>query len=181
MHKIQRMSKFFKYFFLLCMIGLPILLLFFWIYIHQPIIQGNPLSINFLPEGYPVPKYLSFNTKVLGFLFGLLPTTVMLIVFYYLVKFFSLLEKGIIFSLQTVLYIRYIAIVLLVGQFVISPVYQSLITALLSWQRGPDHRSLEISISNQNVGLIIIALIMFVASWIMAEGLTLKQDQELTI
>ena len=155
MHKLQRVSKIMKVLFssLLCLY--PLALILFWL---------NPQTMHYYLNG-----------------FQLLPTAVMLCIFYFTSRLFSLFEQGIIFSLRNVLLIRNIAMTLLIGELLVNPIFKALISMLLSWQKGPGERVLQITITGHDFGTIFISIIMFVASWIMAQGCSIKREQELTI
>ena len=181
MHKLQRVSKIMKVLFssLLCLY--PLALILFWLNPQTMHYYLNGFQLSFLPYGLEMPQTLSVATIIYAFLLCLLPTTVKLCIFYFASKLFSLFEQGIIFSLRNVLLIRNIAMTMLIGELFVNPIFKALISMLLSWQKGPGERVLQITITGHDFGTIFISIIMFIASWVMAQGCSIKREQELTI
>lgn len=119
-------------------------------------------------------------TRVIGYLVSLAPMVVELCIIYFLIKLFQLYEKGEIFSLQNVRYIRNIGLVLLIEQ-VVSPIYEAVMGLVLTWGNPPGHRYASITLDGTNVGIVLTALLIILISWIMAEACQLHEEQELTI
>ena len=72
---------------------------------------------------------------------------------------------------------------LLVGQLIINPIYEGLISMLLTWD-NPAHQGLRIAkigFDQTNLGILFTALLVILISWIMAEGYQLREEQQLTI
>lgn len=183
MKKIQRVSKFFKWIFQLAFVLAPILLILFWIKFPSPVSNlaaEHGFFIRFISKGINIMHPISTTTKLLGFIIDLIPSTVNLCIFYFLIHLFKLFEKANIFSMDNVIYIKRIGYAILIGQL-INPVYQLLISANLTWHNPPGHRMMSISLSGTNIGLILTALLIILISWIMAEGYKLKEEQEYTI
>ena len=103
-----------------------------------------------------------------------------LYILYSLIKLFGLYSKGEIFSVNNVRYIRNIGYALLFTQ-IVNPLYQVLMGAVLTLHNPPGHRFLSITLDQTNLGIILIALIVILISWIMAEGCKLREEQQLTI
>jgi hypothetical protein len=180
MHKIKRISYFFRLFFLAAFIMLPLILAMFWINAPNPVgfpKAGFPVSFT---DGVEILHTLSNTTKFYGFLICLIPIGFMEYVFYCLVKLFSLYEKAEIFSIKSVNYIKKIGQALLLSQL-LNPFYDALKTLNLSWGNPHGHRFISISIDGTNIGIILMALMTILISWIMAEGCRLREEQQLTI
>ena len=77
-------------------------------------------------------------------------------------------------------YIRNIGYALIVTQ-VIDPIYQGIMGFVLTWHNPPGHRFSAISLDQTNIGVILIALIVILISWIMSEGCKLREEQQLTV
>lgn len=195
MQRIRNVSLFFRYIFQLIMIILPVLVVLSWLYApHELILLMGFIKINaipthylgthlFSPQGMPeniIMHTLTMNEKILACLVDFLPTIVQLFVLYFLIKLFKLYEQGQIFSLQHVKYIRNIGYALLAGQ-IIEPIYQALMGIVLTLNNPPHHHFFSITLGQNNIGLLLTALLVILISWIMAEAYQLQEEQKLTI
>ena len=185
MEKIQKISTFFKWLFIAGIIIYPVLLISFWLQAPTPLSfdgHATGVFINFIPKNYQqlAEQSMLASTKMLGFIASLLPAIFTLWLLALLIRLFGRFQKQELFSLTNVATIRWIGFALLLGQLVMLP-YQALLTAILSWHHGPGHRLMAISFSGSNLGIILIALLIILISWVMAEGAKLQQEQELTI
>jgi hypothetical protein len=97
-----------------------------------------------------------------------------------LIKLFSLYAKGEIFSLNNVRYIKNIGYALLIGQ-IVHPIYQGLMGLVLTWHNPPGHRFASVTFDQVNLGILLVALLVILISWIMAEGCKLQEEQKLVI
>jgi hypothetical protein len=52
---------------------------------------------------------------------------------------------------------------------------------VLTWKNGPGERILAMSFSSNNIVVILIACIVILISWIMAEGHKLQEEHEYTV
>lgn len=183
MNKIQRISTFFKWLFLIIGVALPILSIILWINPptsittahHALVMRDIPKSIQIL-----ILHPLSSTTKLLGFVISLIPLTVNLFLLYFLIRLFQLYEKCEIFSLKNVRYIKCIGYTLFIGQL-INPIYQALLSAALTWNNPHGKRMIVASLSGTNMAILLTALLIILISWIMAEGHQLAEDQKYTI
>lgn len=182
MNKIQRVSKFFRILFQIAFIALPLLEITFWLNAPNSLkFLGDAIHFDMVPQ-VPILHPLSDTTKFLGFCVNMIPASVFLYILYSLIKLFRLYEKGEIFSIQIVHYFRNVGYALLIGQL-INPIYQALISVLLTWNNSLHgaKRYLTITLDGTNVGLILTGLFVILISWIMAEGCKLREEQQLTI
>ena len=95
-------------------------------------------------------------------------------------RLFNLYQKGTIFAIDNVRYIRNIGIVMLLWE-IVSPFYQVLVTFILTSQNPPGHHFVTFSINSIDISTTIIAVIIIVVSWIMREGVELQQEQQYTV
>lgn len=184
MNKIQRVSIFFRIVFQLLFILAPLIVMAAWIYSPQSLINMSHgiINLNFIPKAY-VGKILHELTnldKLLGFCVSTIPLIVELYILYALIKLFSLYEKGDIFSINNVCYIRHIGYGLLTSQLV-NPVYELLMGFVLTRNNPPGHRFASITLDQTNIEILCAALIVILISWIMAEGCKLREEHQLTI
>lgn len=181
MNKIQRVSYIFKLLFQFIFVVVLLIPIFGWIQAPMPFLFSFGW-ISVIPEAYQnlITYPLDANTKLLAFMVDMLPTIVELLVLYFLIKLFGLYEKGEIFSLKNVRYIRNVGYALLINEL-LRPVRQFLLGFILTWHNPPGQKIALMTISGTNVGIILTALIIILISWIMAEGYKLQEEQELTI
>jgi hypothetical protein len=183
MLKIQRLSHFLKYVFQLLLILWPILFVMAWIFL-SPIDLNDPRGFNFkvyfIPNFEKVLHPISLLTRIEAMAIGFLPLCVDLFIIYSLLKLFSLYEKGEIFSSKNVYYIKRAGIGLLLSQL-ISPIYQAIITMLLTWNNPAGQRYIAMTFDQFNLSAILIALMIILIAWIMLEACQLKEEQKLTV
>lgn len=180
MNKIQRTSWFFRMVFQLIFVILPLITITVWIYAPNSVtLLGGQISLHAFQVHIPVVQ-MTLGTKILGFIVDLIPLTVNLFVLYFLIKLFRLYEQGEIFTLNNVHYIRNTGYALLIGQL-INPIYQALLSLILTWHNPKGMHYISISLSGTNVGVLLGSLLVILISWIMAEGYKLQEEQQLTI
>ncbi|MHB1949509.1 MAG: DUF2975 domain-containing protein [Gammaproteobacteria bacterium] len=195
MNRIKHVSLFFRIVFQIIFIALPFLLIVSWIYAPNELVLLNGfIKLNAIPATYSgmhtfigqaapekaILHTLSLSEKSLGCLISAIPTMVEMFVLYFLIKLFKLYEKGEIFSLNHVRYLRNIGYALLIGQL-IEPFYQFVMGLVLTIHNPPQHHYAAITLDQTNIGILLTALLVILISWIMAEGYKLREEQQLTI
>ena len=183
MNKIKRVSACLKWLMQILFVVLPLVLIMFWMGAPAPvsaIAAQHGLSITYIPHGISVVEPLSLPTKFFGCLVSFIDLSVDLLVLYFLIRLFGLFQRGIIFSQQCVKNIRYIGFTLLVGQL-LNPVTEGLLSLVLTWHNAPGHRIISLSYSSTNFGVLLLAMLVILISWVMKEGYKIKQEQQLTI
>lgn len=195
MEKIRRVSLYFRMIFQLIFIALPVLLIVSWIYapeslvllhgiIHLDAIPANYSGMHvFSSQGEPEKALLhtlSVSEKILGCLVSAIPMIVNMFILFMLIKLFRLYEKGEIFTVNNVKYLRNIGYALLIGQL-IDPAYQFVMGIVLTLHNPPHHRFASITLDQTNIGIVFTALLVILISWIMLEAYKLREEQQLTI
>jgi hypothetical protein len=189
MEKIERVSLFFRIIFQLAFIALPITLCVAWLRAPEPLqLLGGIIDMSIIPRAYIVMHLqgnfilhtLSIGEKFFGFLVSMIPGGVDLFVLYFLIKLFRLYEKGEIFSANDVYYIRNIGYALIIGQL-LNPIYEVLMGLVLTWQNPPGHLFTLVKLDQTNFGILLMAILIVLVSWIMAEGCKLREEQQLTV
>lgn len=104
-----------------------------------------------------------------------------LLILYFLIQLFKHYENGEIFSIKNIRYIKDIAITILYGQLLINPLYQAMISAVLTWHNPVGERTALIMFSSTNIGLLLGAILIILVSWIMQEGHQLQKEQQYTV
>jgi hypothetical protein len=182
MHKIQRVSFIFRVLFQIIFILLPLLQIFVWIQAPHPLGEHSQFAYHYLNHHLQtlVLHDISVQEKLLGFLISSIPLAVELFIVFFLIKLFKRYEQGEIFSFENVKTIRNIGYTLLVSQL-LNPIYEGLMSLLLTWHNPPGHRIAVVSFGTPNLVTIITALLVILISWIMAEAFKLQEEQIYTI
>lgn len=183
MNKIQRVSLFLRFVFQIAFVVLPLMLALYWIFAPQLNLNSmhyNLPIINFIPDGIKILHPITGVDALWGFLIGLLPTTIEMMILYFLIKLFKLYEQGKIFALSNVKYLKKIGICMLINQEV-SFIYEALISFVLTLHNPAGHHTASISFGTYDIYNIVTAIMVIVISWIMAEGCKLNEEQQLTV
>lgn len=183
MNKIQRISLFFRVIFQILFVALPVLLMIAWTTSPESLVLFSGLiNLSFVPHSYvsQILHELTRTDRLFGFAVSAIPTAIELYILYSLIKLFNLYERGEIFTLNNVRYIRNIGYALLITQL-INPIYESLMGIALTFHNPKGHRFFTITLDQTNMGIIFVAFIIILISWIMAEGCRLREEQQLTI
>jgi len=183
MDRIKRVSLFFRAVFQILFIALPVILAIAWITSPESlVIMGGVINMSFIPRPYVnnILHILTPADRLLGFGISSIPMLIELYILYSLIKLFGLYSKGEIFSVNNVRHIRNIGYALLVTQ-VVNPLYEGLMGVALTWHNPHGHRFASVTLDQTNLGIIFVALIVILISWIMAEGCKLREEQQLTI
>lgn len=183
MDKIKRISLFFRVLFQVLFVATPIFLIIAWLESSGTLVLGGgALNFNYIPAPYSnsILHTLSDSEKLLGLCLSSIPMFVQLYILFSLIRLFKLYEKGEIFSINNVRTIRNIGYALLVTQL-IEPLYQGLMGLALTRYNPPGHRFVAVTLDQSNIGIILIALMVILISWIMAEGCTLREEQQFTV
>lgn len=177
MNKIKCVSLFFRVLFQAGLVGCIALQIFGWFYLPM-----DGFYFNIIPKGYQsyVLSPLSNSDRIAGFFITAVPTILKLMMFYFLIKLLCLYEKFEFFSENNVRYIKQAGYSLLLFQL-INPVCEFILGFILTANNPPGLRFARMSLTELNVGLILTALIIILISWIMAEGVKLQNEQQLTI
>lgn len=176
MTKIQRVSRFFRVLFQIGFVSLPIILIINWMF--GPISLGNSrasISMSLYPHEITALFPITPAIRLQGFFVSLIPTLILMALQYYLIKLFYCYERGEIFSIRTVTYIRNIGVVLL-AQVIFQIIYVILMNLVLNGTNISN-----INFSSVNLSVLLLALMIILNSWITAEGFKLHQEDQLTI
>lgn len=182
MDRIKTVSHWFRILFQAVFIFDIAILVWFWMSGAQTPTTWGSIHATFLPLNINVsiPATMSPFTKLLGFLVSCIPTGITLGIYYCLIKLFSLYERAEIFTAVNVSYIKKIGYLLLASALV-EPLYEALLTFVLSFNAGHGHRTISASFGTTNISDIVMALMIILVSWIMAEGCKLRDEQAHTI
>lgn len=181
MNKIKIVSLLLRLLLQTLVVAIPIILIVAWVQAPKTLaLFHHIITMQAVPGDWPILSPLSADTKVYGFLVSLIPAGVVLCTLYFLIKLFRAFEKGEIFSISNTKTIRNIGYTILTGQ-ILHPFYDALMSFVLTWHNPPGHRIISISESGTNIGLLLVAALIILISWVMLEAYKLHHDQQLTI
>ena len=183
MNKIKKISLFFRALFQILFIVLPILLIVAWVQSAGTFeMVAGVINLNYVPAVYVnnILHPVNITEKMLALGAGCLPLFVQLYILFSLIRLFKLYEQGVIFETDNVRYIRNIGYALIVTE-IINALYQGLIGFILTWHNPPGHRFSSITLDHTNIGVILVALMVILISWIMLEGCKIREEQQLTV
>ncbi|XPV76386.1 MAG: DUF2975 domain-containing protein [Desulfovibrio sp.] len=175
MTKIQRVSRAFKYIFLILLTLIPTTNMVFWLLCVPP---GFPF-----PEELLIEIFRLFNTplaamphgsltptmKIAGFCGSFITSAMTMYALYSMIRLFNLYEKGFIFTKANVLWIRRAGWALLFSEF-LSPIQQAVSTYVLTSANAVGERFIAISFGQIDITIMIVAFVVLLVSWIMEEG-----------
>lgn len=178
MSKIKYVSLFFKIFFQIAFACLVIAQVLGWIYATHT----NSGFFSVIPSLYQGRIFSPFtlDTRIAGFIISAIPLIFELLVLYYLIRLFRLYEKLQFFTVSNVRYIRNAGYALLLQQ-IAKPISDFLMGFVLTSTNPPGLHFAVMQMTEKNFGVILIALMIILVSWIMAEGCKLQAEQEFTI
>ena len=181
--KIQRLSRILRYTMFGAFIILPLFAAGFWMTDGYSGIAPW-LSSRWLPvlDNVEVPPFneLDNTIKFLAFLVNMIPISIHMLVLFFLALLFMQYEQLQIFSEKSVKTIRKVGYTLLLGQC-LHPIYLGLLSLVLTISNPPGHRTITVGLGNDQLTLVVVALIIILISWIMEEGRKMHEEQEATV
>ena len=183
MDKIRRVSCFFRYFFIIIMFSLPVTLAVFWLtsplHIATTLAQYG-LVVDYIPQNLVLALPLPESARWWGLVINVVPLLIHMYILYMLTALFGLFSRGCFFLVENVNCIRRVGMALFVGQLV-NPFYQAALTTALTWHNGPGLRWVGVVWTGADLGVLFIAMIIVLTSWIIAEGVKLEEEQRYTV
>ncbi len=184
MNKIQKLSRFFKVVFAIIFFGWPVVLLLIW-FQNQDSFLANPMGLNIANylSNYIDPhdlRQLSLLEKIAGFMVSCIPTAISMMIAFSLIRLFDCYQRGVIFALESIQYIRRVGIIMLIGA-ALNPLYQALICLVVTLNNPHGQRFIKISLDGNYFRNLITAGIVFLIAYIMQEGVKLHEEQALTV
>ena len=167
MLKIKKVSKLFYLLFTGFLIILPMYYILYWLYINSLL---EILNLN----------HISFKLKVVGLISSLLPLSALIYGVNNIRKLFLLYKEGIIFSSEQVKLFKKIARALVLW-ILFSVIYDSIKSVIFTWNNPEGSRLLSISFNTNQIGILIISVIIFVIAWIMDEGRVVYEENKFTV
>jgi len=190
MHRIQKMSTFFFYFFTFLLIASPISTILFWLFLNKiPFAILEPyfgFGVSWKVAGGDViqikdklPMCLTHRLiALMGTLFSHIP-----LYFGYaaLRRLFGLYRLKIIFSGDNVRCYRMLGLLMIGASGFFMPLGEGITTMALTLGNPPGQRVFSIGFGSPGIEMILVGFIIIVISWIMEEGRKIEEDRTLTV
>ncbi len=175
---IKKRGMIFKYLFIFFFVLTPVLPVVMWmLYNNMPDVIRLQMVKEHLVPGILI---LTMKQRILASSAGLAVSLISMAGFYYLIKLFSLYERGIIFTEDNVNCYRKLGY-LIVCSMIAGILHNSAMSVILSLQNPPGQRIITVSLSSSEIALAIIGMIVILISRVMDAGRELKEEQELTV
>jgi len=170
--RIHRVSRFFRWLFQIWFWLLPVGFAVYWWQFNW--IVGRIQ----IPLPLPVPLPLPAPIRLAAFLVTLIAVSFKMRITWLLVRLFRLYEGGQFFSASNVSVFRHLGwtLVLLAPAEILT---QMLLTLVLSFQLP--QRSLSLSLSSNQLTLLVTGGIVLLISWVLSEAWQLKIENDLTV
>jgi hypothetical protein len=154
---------------------MPLINAMVWIFINE---VPEVIHRNILP--YFVSMPLPVSGRLMGFAVAMVPTGVAMFGAFFLMRLFQLYEHGHIFQASNVRCFKILSRVL-IWWFAVAIVTRTLLGVVLTIHHPPGQRILSITLGSPDLTVLLIGCILAVIAWVMEEGRTLQEEQELTI
>ena len=180
MNKIQKVSRFFRVLFqigFVITVIAPILLWFLMPHITHVANIAIDVRLSALPKAVHIVHPITWFDRTMGFLIDLIPMITTLGVITCLIRLFRLFERSIVFTQENVKYIKWVGYWLLIKEATV-PFYQALMSFALTWHNPAGQQIIAISYKDANFGIILLALIVILVSWIMREATKINEENQ---
>lgn len=187
-NRIQSLSKVIRTILIAVLIISPLILGVIWLSGGEIMIDNNQsgmtfefLGDDFLMEADLAPTLpLSWDTRIFGLAVSMIPVGVGLLAIWWLICLFGCFSRGEVFTQSTVRYISRTGWTM-VASVAAVPVYQLLLSLVLTMHNQPGERMLAMSFDLDELEKLITAAIIILVSWIMEEGRKLRENDDLTV
>lgn len=177
MKSIVRVSRILKWFAIGLCLGLPLGEAGYWISNGYPFLSPYFL-FGQLPVFNDIPVQwvnLTDVQKLLGFLSNLIPLSFTVLSLAYLAQLFQAFERLQLFEQNNVFLLKKSARALLIGQLVF-PIHLGFLSLILTYYNPVGKRMCSIGFGSQQLEMIVVALAIFLISWILKEGCKLQEE-----
>jgi hypothetical protein len=164
-------------------IGLPVYIIFQWIFIHanswllysQSYIHTHQEIITLDQVAWtPLTRFVGCCAQLIEFgpFLGIL---------YFLAKVFHRYELGEIFTMKNAQYYYQIGILLFLDALLAQPISGGLWVLSATLSNPVGQRYINISIGTPNIMAVLMGLLVILISWVMIEGSKIQNEQQLII
>jgi len=177
MKSIIRVSRILKWVSVGLCLGLPIVEAGYWISSGYPFLEPY-FSFAQLPVFNEIPVQWANLTdiqKLLGFLSNLLPLSFTVLSVGYLAQLFQSFQRLELFEEKNAFLLKKSARALLIGQL-IYPIHTGFLSLILTFYNPVGKRMCAIAIGSEQLKMIVLALAIFLISWLLKEGCTLQEE-----
>lgn len=168
MEKLKKLSKNFRIIFQIIFYALPVLLVILWGNVKY--IGEGWLSTLIIPASVHIYHKFTVINMFYGFLIDLIPVAIFMLSCHYLIKLFELYEKGIVFSLQNIIYIKKMGWLIAIQQAVHIFIYHPLIAFAMTVSNPFHENVMEMPFSRENLVIVVLGLMIVLIAAIMEEG-----------
>ena len=151
------------------------------VWVTAPALMGgrlaNPSFFSMYDWAPMMPINLSWVTKLYGYLLEFIPNTLIVMCWFTAASFFRSVRELSIFSIKNAKRLHRIGWFLLMAKLS-GFLVQLPLSALLTWGNGVGHRQMSLSLSGSDIGLLGVALVVILASWIVREGAGIDSDNK---
>lgn len=186
MKKIQTVSHYLTYVFMIIFGLIALQPFFFWGFYDALISTSWHEYFSYAlstPNGVVIIGQKAFPglSKFVFFTADFLMNIVGLVGIFYLVKLFRLYKNYRIFTIQNAYCFRALGSVILFQALIAEPLTSSLKILAATLPNPPGQRILSIGFGSSGISLILIGLVVLLISWVMEEASKLQDDSALTI
>jgi len=173
--RLQSVSRRFRILFQALLFLVPIGNAVFWMAVnHLPDVARREC----LPyvDVFPLP----WSALLMGFLTSMLPVGVGLYGVYCLSRLFRLYEHGQVFLAENVYWYKRLSRVLL-WSCLAGILCRCLLSVVLTLHNPPGQRMISLSLSSDDLNLLLLGGVLAVIAWVMDEGRRLQEEADLTV
>ena len=175
--KIKKVSKNFHLLLSFLVVMVPLYYVSYWVFVnHLPetLINVNAHTTPLIPNELPI------KLQIIGFFTSLLPLFALSYVIINIRKLFSFYKEGVIFSFEHVSLLKKTAKALVLW-VVLSIIYESAKSVIFSAGNPPGSRVLKVGFSSAQITTLLVGGVVFIIAWVMQEGRTLNEENDLTV
>lgn len=182
MQNVQKLSRFIRIIFQICMVIIPLFTCFFWL------VRGTPYDFlsasGMVSFSSDVSLYttlpLTYGTKMVLCMIDLCTDCIYLYALMVLIHLFRNYERCDIFSLNNVILYRklsYSVFYWIVGSFI----QNTLFSVIVSFHNPAGQRVIDFGIDDSQVTALVFGVVILIISYVMKEGYLLADENKNTI
>ena len=161
-HKIQRVSALMSAICTLSLIFLPLLLIWIWVDFER--ING---TLEYLGKEFR-PDTIALPNRILGFIFSMVPITLLMWGLLHLRALFELFRKAQFFSEANARLLHSFAMMLLFSTLA-TPIARALVSVAVTINNVPGQRAVVANIDSHDLSSLFVAMVFLTVAWVMRE------------
>jgi hypothetical protein len=123
------------------------------------------------------PPHFPAQTKLFGFLIALIPSVLIFFCWLNAAGLFKAFRTSFIYTTENVTRLRRIGWLLLIAELLHMPM-QAALSALVTLAAGTGHGQVVANINGSDFGMIAVAVMLLLASWVIKDGVRMKQEND---